>query len=229
MTDSPNAVRPEKREDDSALIQMTLGGDRQSFETLVRRHERRVFRVALAVLGCVEDAEEAMQDAFVKAYCHLDQFRHDSQFSTWLTRIAVNAAIQKRQSRRDVVSLDESREVETLSEPKRFEPWSADPEQIYSRQEMRRFVENAIHALPETYREVFVLRDVEGMSAEEAAEALSLTVGALKSRLLRARLRMRESLGNAFEQPRPLGKKMVHTALRLRNRVVINLMKVAGR
>lgn len=80
-------------EDDLALIELVLAGDRRAFERLVRKHERRMFRVALAVLGNVEDAEEAMRDAFIKAYRHLDQFRADSRFTTWLTRIAVNAAV----------------------------------------------------------------------------------------------------------------------------------------
>jgi RNA polymerase sigma-70 factor (ECF subfamily) len=83
-------------EDDLALIKLVLAGDRRAFEPLVRKHERRVFRVTLAVLGNVEDAEEAMQDAFIKAFRHLDQFRGESRFTTWLTRIAVNEALQKR-------------------------------------------------------------------------------------------------------------------------------------
>jgi RNA polymerase sigma-70 factor, ECF subfamily len=83
------------------LVDRVLAGDRRAFEPLVRRHERRVFRVTLAILGNVEDAEEAMQDAFIKAFRHLDQFRKDARFTTWLTRIAVNAAIEKRKSRKN--------------------------------------------------------------------------------------------------------------------------------
>src|SRR5216683_999820 len=94
-------------EDDLLLVECTLAGDRRAFESLVRKHERRVFRVTLAVLGNTEDAEEAMQDTFVKAFRHFDQFRKESRFSTWLTRIAVNEAIQKRQARKNTVSLDE--------------------------------------------------------------------------------------------------------------------------
>src|SRR6201981_1598468 len=88
-------------EDDLALIELVLAGDRRAFEPLVRRHERRVFRVALAVLGNMEDAEEAMQDTFVKAFRHLDQFRREARFTTWLTRIAVNEAVQKRNARKN--------------------------------------------------------------------------------------------------------------------------------
>ena len=112
-------------EDDIALVELVLTGDRRAFEPLVRKHERRVFRVALAVLGNVEDAEEAMQDTFIKAYRHLDQFRGESRFTTWLTRIAVNEALQKRQARKESVSLDETPDVESKSLPGRFEPWNA--------------------------------------------------------------------------------------------------------
>ena len=216
-------------EEDLALIQRVLAGEHRCFEPLVRRHERRVFRVALAVLGNVEDAEDAMQEAFIKAYRHLSQFRRESRFTTWLTRIAVNEALQKRQARRVLVPLDESREEGEKALPQRFEPWTADPEQLYGKQEVRRLVEAAIQALPPIYREVLVLRDVEEMSAEEAAEALGIKVPALKSRLLRARLMLRESLGATLEEPRPLGTRIVHGAVRMRNMVRLVLKHAAGR
>jgi RNA polymerase sigma-70 factor (ECF subfamily) len=215
-------------EDDLALIELVLAGDRRAFEPLVRKHERRVFRVVLAVLGNVEDAEDAMQDTFIKAYRHLDQFRRESRFTTWLTRIAVNDALQKRQSRKESVSLDESRDVESKSLPGRFEPWRADPEKLYGKQEIRQLVEGAIQTLPPIYRETLVLRDVEEMSAEEAAEALGITVPALKSRLLRARLLLRESLGAHFEQRRQLSTRIVDSARRLRNMAKV-MTGTAGR
>src|SRR6516225_1962974 len=110
-------------EDDRQLVQRVLSGDKRAFESLVRRHERRVFRVTLAVLGNAEDAEEAMQDAFAKAYRHLEQFRGDSRFTTWLTRIAVNEALQKRQSRKSAVSLEEIPETELRVFPRRTYQW----------------------------------------------------------------------------------------------------------
>ena len=116
--------------DDLVLIESVLGGARRAFEPLVRRHERRVFRVALAVLGNVEDAEEAMRDAFIKAYRHLDQFRGESRFTTWLTRIAVNEALQKRQTRKESVSLDESSNLGSRALPRRFVPWTSNPEKL---------------------------------------------------------------------------------------------------
>jgi RNA polymerase sigma-70 factor, ECF subfamily len=217
------------REDDFLLVNRVLAGERRAFESLVRRHERRVFRVTLAVLGNIEDAEEAMQDAFVKAFRHLEQFRKESRFSTWLTRIAVNQAIEKRNTRKKYVSLAEVENAADQLSPRRFEPWNADPEQLYGKREVHRIVEDAIQSLPEIYREAFVLRDVEGLSAEEAAEALGITVPALKSRLLRARLMMREALAKKFEQPPTLRTKIVHTALDVGTAVAMRLMRAAGR
>jgi RNA polymerase sigma-70 factor, ECF subfamily len=215
-------------EDDLALIELVLAGDRRAFEPLVRKHERRVYRVVLAVLGNVEDAEDAMQDAFVKAFRHLDKFRRESRFTTWLTRIAVNEALQKRRVRKESVSLDETRDVASKSLPGRFEPWTADPEKLYGKQEIRQLVEGAIQALPPIYRETLVLRDIEEMSAEEAADALEITVPALKSRLLRARLLLRESLGAHFEERRHLSTRIMDSARRLRNMAKV-MTGTAGR
>ncbi len=220
-------------DDDLVLVERVLAGDPRSFQLLVRRHERRVFRVTLAILGNIEDAEEAMQDSFIKAFRHLSQFRRESRFTTWLTRIAVNEALQKRQGRRDLVSLDDSRGVEGQSEerfmPRRFESWRSDPEKLYGKQELRRMIEDAIQSLPTIYREALVLRDVEEMSAQEAAEAIGITVPALKSRLLRARLMMREALAVSLEQAPTLGKKILHAAGDAGTALAMRLMRAAGR
>jgi len=216
-------------EDDLALIELVLAGDHRAFEPLVRKHERRVFRVVLAVLGSVEDAEDAMQDTFVKAFRHLDQFRRDSRFTTWLTRIAVNEALQKRQARKNSVSLQESPEVESKSLPGRFEPWTSNPEKLYGKQEIRQLVERAIQALPPIYRETLVLRDIEEMSAEEAAGVLGITVPALKSRLLRARLLLRESLSVHFEERRQLSTRILDSAKQVGNMMRAGLTRSAGR
>ena len=215
--------------EDLALIASVLAGDRRAFESLVRRHERRVFRVTLAVLGNIEDAEEAMQDTFVKAFRHLDQFRGESRFTTWLTRIAVNEALQKRQARKGTVSLDEHRGIEEQIAPRRFEPWRADPEKLYGRQELRRIIETAIQSLPAIYREALILRDVEEMTAEEAAEVIGITVAALKSRLLRARLMIRESLAALLEEPPTFGRKVAHAAEDMGTAMAMGLMKVMGK
>lgn len=229
MPPGTQSRQPDGLDDDLCLIDQVLAGKRFVFETLVRRHERRVFRVTLAVLGNFEDAEEAMQDAFIKAYRHLQDFRRESRFSTWLTRIAVNEALQKRQARKPDVALDEAREIESSSLPRNFEPWSADPETQYGRKEARQIVEKAIQSLPEIYREALVLRDLEGMSAEEAAATLEVTVPALKSRLLRARLMMREALSASFQKHRPLRTRISDTAADMGNMVAMALMRAVGR
>ena len=225
--EQPNQSLPD--EDDLILVDRVLAGDRRAFEALVRRHERRVFRVTLAVLGNIEDAEEAMQDTFVKTFRHLNQFRRESRFTTWLTRIAVNEAIQKRNARKNFVALAEVGTAETQFTPQRYEPWKSNPEQLYGKQEIHRIVEDAIQSLPEIYREAFVLRDIEELSAEEAAQVLGITVPALKSRLLRGRLIMRESLAAKFEEQPTLKTKIVHRAVDVGTAVAMRLMRAAGR
>jgi RNA polymerase sigma-70 factor, ECF subfamily len=215
--------------DDFLLVERVLAGDRRAFEPLVRRHEQRVFRVSLAVLDNIEDAEEAMQDTFVKAFRHLDQFRKESRFSTWLTRIAVNQAIEKRKRRRSFAPLSEAAYAEEQFPPERYESWRENPEQLYGKQELRRIVEDAIRSLPHIYREAFVLRDVEELSAEESAEALGISVGALKSRLLRARLMMRESLAERLEVVPNLRRKIIHAAVDTGTALAMRMMRAAGR
>jgi len=214
-------------EDDFLLVERVLTGDRRAFEPLVRRHERRVFRVAVAILGNAEDAEEAMQDTFIRAFRHLDQFRNESRFSTWLTRIAVNQAIEKRNARKNYVPLAEA-ETESSISPRRFEPWRSNPEELYGKQEIHRLVEEAIQALPEIYREVFVLRDVEGLRADEAADVLGVGIPALKSRLLRARLLMREMLAEKLEQTPSLRTKVMHAAVDAGTAMAMKVMRAAG-
>jgi RNA polymerase sigma-70 factor, ECF subfamily len=229
MTNPDKPSQSGAGEEDFALVERVLAGERRAFEPLVRRHERRIYRVVLAVLGNAEDAEEAMQDTFVKAFRHLGQFRRESRFTTWLTRIAVNEALQKRRARKESVSLDDARDVEEPFVPRRRENWQADPEKLYGKQEMRRLIESAIQELPEIYREAFVLRDVEEMSAEEAAEAVGISVPALKSRLLRARLMVRETLAGWLEEPTTLRKRIVNAATDIGTAVAMRMMRAAGR
>jgi RNA polymerase sigma-70 factor, ECF subfamily len=229
MADSDRSIENGVNENDLLLVARVLAGDRRAFELLVRRHERRVFRVALAVLGNAEDAEEAMQDSFVKAFRHLDQFRKEARFSTWLTRIAVNTAIEKRNGRKNYVPLTEADTEESAITPKRFEPWRSNPEELYGKHELHEMVEQAIQSLPEIYREAFILRDVEGLRAEEAADALGIKVPALKSRLLRARMLMREKLAERLEETPNLKTKVVHSAVDAGTAMAMRLMRMAGR
>jgi RNA polymerase sigma-70 factor (ECF subfamily) len=170
-----------------------------------------------------------MQDTFLKAFRHISQFRRESRFTTWLTRIAINEALQRRQARKDFVPLDESSGMDVHFVPRRYELWRADPEKLYGKQELRQIIEAAVQSLPALYREAFVLRDIEELSAEEAAEAIGITVGALKSRLLRARLMVREALAASLEQPPTLGKKIMHAAQDMGMAVAMRMMKAVGK
>src|SRR5262250_2164823 len=184
------------------LVQAAKKGDDSAFEELVRRYDRNVFRIAQHITQNREDAEDVVQDAFLKAYSNLEQFQGQSQFYTWLVRIAVNEALMKLRRRRPerMVSLDEEVKTEEDSLPREVADWSPNPEQLYNQSELRDILSRTIQGLPPTFRTVFVLRDVEGLSTEETAEALDLSVPAVKSRLLRARLQLRERLNRYFQR-----------------------------
>src|ERR1700746_4096975 len=188
--------------DELALVQAAKKGDVSAFEELVRRYDRNVFRIAQHITQNREDAEDVVQDAFLKAYSNLEQFQGQSKFYTWLVRIAVNEALMKLRRRRPerTVSLDEEVKTEDDSVPREVADWSPNPEQQYTQAELREILDKTIHGLPATFRTVFVLRDVEGLSTEETAEALDLSVPAVKSRLLRARLQLRERLNKYFQR-----------------------------
>jgi RNA polymerase sigma-70 factor (ECF subfamily) len=188
--------------DELALVQAAKGGDVSAFEELVRRYDRNVFRIANHITHNREDAEDVVQDAFLKAYENLNQFQGQSKFYTWLVRIAVNEALMKLRRIKPgrVVSLDEDVKTEEDSLPREVADWSPNPEQQYNQAELREILTKTIQGLPTSFRTVFVLRDVEGLSTEETAEALDLSIPAVKSRLLRARLQLRERLNRYFQK-----------------------------
>jgi RNA polymerase sigma-70 factor, ECF subfamily len=188
--------------DELALVQAAKAGDIAAFEELVRRYDRNVFRIAQHITQNREDAEDVVQDAFLKSYENLHQFQGQSKFYTWLVRIAVNEALMKLRKRRPerMVSLDEEVKTEEDSVPREVADWSPNPEQQYTQAELRDILARTIQGLPPSFRTVFVLRDVEGLSTEETAEALDLSVPAVKSRLLRARLQLRERLSRYFQK-----------------------------
>jgi RNA polymerase sigma-70 factor (ECF subfamily) len=183
-----------------ALVHAAKAGDMGAFEELVRRYDRNVFRIAQHITQNREDAEDVVQDAFLKAYQNLAKFQENSKFYTWLVRIAVNEALMKLRRRRpgQMVSLDEDIKTEDDSIPREVADWSPNPEQLYDQGELREILTKTIQGLPAGFRTVFVLRDVEGLSTEETAEALGLSVPAVKSRLLRARLQLRDRLTKYF-------------------------------
>lgn len=188
--------------DESTLVAQAREGDSIAFGELVRRYEGKIFRLAQHVTQNREDAEDVLQETFMKAYEHLDQFKGDSKFYTWIVRIAVNQALMKLRRRKTdkSVSLDETIDTGEDVVVREIAAWGENPEQQLSREELGGILDSAIQGLEPLYRSVFVLRDIEELSTEETAEALGLSVPAVKSRLLRARLQLREKLTRFFKR-----------------------------
>jgi RNA polymerase sigma-70 factor, ECF subfamily len=194
---------------DILLVNRARAGDVEAFEKLVRQYDRQVFRIAQHITQNREDAEDVVQDAFLKAYEKLEQFQGNSKFYTWLVRIAVNESLMRLRKRRTgrMVSIDEDVETEEGSMPRDLADWGPDPEQQYGQSEMADILRKTVQGLPPGFRVVFVLRDVEGLSTEETAETLGLSIPAVKSRLLRARLQLRERLSRYFRNRNKDGAK----------------------
>jgi RNA polymerase sigma-70 factor (ECF subfamily) len=188
--------------DESILVAQSREGDTVAFAELVRRYESKIFRLAQHVTQNREDAEDVLQETFMKAYEHLDQFKGDSKFYTWIVRIAVNQALMKLRRRKTdkSVSLDETIDTGEDTITREIAAWDEDPEQRFSREELGGILDTAIQSLEPPYRSVFVLRDIDELSTEETADALGLSVPAVKSRLLRARLQLREKLTRFFKR-----------------------------
>lgn len=189
------------RDDEPQLVAAAKAGDVSAFETLVGRYERKIFRLTQNITQNREDAEDAMQEAFLKAYEHLGEFQGNSRFYTWLVRIAVNQALMKLRKRRpNQVSLDEDVDTGEDMVPREVEDWGPSPEQRYQQTELSSILASTIAELDPPFRVVFQLRDIEELSTEETAEALGLSVPAVKSRLLRARLKLRQRLNRYFRR-----------------------------
>ena len=189
------------REDEHLLVTAAKAGDAAAFEELVNRYERKIFRLTMNITRNREDAEDAMQDAFLKSFQHLADFQGGSRFYTWLVRIAVNEALMRLRRRRpNVTSLDEPVQTEEDLIPREIRDWGPSPEQRFAQTEMRDILRGVIEELPPDFRVVFLLRDVEGLSTEETAETVGISEAAVKSRLLRARLKLRHKLDRHFRQ-----------------------------
>jgi len=191
---------PLSNDGEAALVAAAKAGDAEAFSELVRRYERRIFRLAQNITHHPEDAEDVMQDAFLKAYQHLGDFNGDSRFYTWLVRITVNQALMKLRKRRpNHFSLDQpvaAGEHDPI--PRDIEDWSPSPESRYAQAELREILGGALQQLDPAYRIVFWLRDVEEVSTEETARLLGLSVPGVKARLSRARFRLRNILNQFF-------------------------------
>ena len=192
MVDSTQSVALDDRE----LAVQAKQGDRAAFTELVNRYARNIFRLARHITKNDQDAEDVLQETFLKAYSRLEQFHGDSKFYTWLVRIGVNESLMKIRRRKDgrFVALDQEIETADGTLVKELPAGGENPEEHYGREEIREALSSAIDGLADAYKTVFVLRDVDGLSTEETAQALELSVPAVKSRLLRARLQLRDKL-----------------------------------
>jgi RNA polymerase sigma-70 factor, ECF subfamily len=184
------------------LIRAGQRGDEQAVEALFRRYHRPLFQTALRVLGNTEDAEDALQDGLLSAYRNLKRFEGRSQFSTWLTRIVINAALMRRRSAkaRPAVSLDEAPREEELPASERFADDGPTPEQVFASTEIREMISENLDELSPLLRTAFVLREVQGYSTGEAAKKLGVTENTLKARLWRARQQLAERLGRRLRR-----------------------------
>ena len=187
---------------DLELVQQAKAGNLDAFGELVNRHERKIFRLTQHITGNREDAEDALQEAFLKAFSRLSQFQGDSQFYTWLVRIAVNESLMKLRKRKTQPAFSLDDPIETADDliPREHADWDDSPEQKYAQKELQEILDRAVQSLSPIFRSVFVLRDLEELSTEETAELLQLSVPAVKSRLLRARLQLREKLNKYFQR-----------------------------
>jgi RNA polymerase sigma-70 factor (ECF subfamily) len=199
------AIPEKNRIPDSEVVERVLSGEKELYELLMRRHNQKLYRVIRGYLRKEQEVEDAMQDTYLKAFEKLRQFRHDALFSTWLIRIGINVALEKIRTNKKFVSglvLDG-----TLSEDHLLFPESSytDPEKITIQKEMKQLLEMAIDNIPETYRMVYILHEVEGMKINEIVQCLDLSESNVKIRLHRAKAMLKDSLyqlstnGKVFE------------------------------
>jgi RNA polymerase sigma-70 factor (ECF subfamily) len=181
-------------------IEKLIHQDRSEYARLVETFSDRIYRMVLRMTGGEQDAEDALQETFIKVFKHIDSFKGNSSLSTWIYRIAMNEALMLLRKRKpEGFSLDEEDENEDIS-PREISSWDPSPEQTVMSVEMNRYLNEAVMRLPETLRSVFLLRDTEQFSVKETAETLGITEGTVKVRLLRARLKLREHLNAYFRE-----------------------------
>ncbi len=185
--------------DDTELVERAQKGDKDAFGELVERHESKVFGLCIKMLGNAEDAEDCLQEVFIKAFEALPHFRQEARFSTWIYRIATNACLMRLRKRKlDTVPLDRPMMIGGESLPREVPDWTTDPSSDLMNEELSGVLTRHINELRPDNRIVFVLRDVHGMSTDDTASILGLSVPAVKSRLHRARLYLRERLEHYY-------------------------------
>lgn len=188
--------------DESALVARARQGDSVAFNELVNKYSRKIFRLAKHITQNDEDAEDVLQETFLKAFGHLGDFQGQSKFYTWIVRIAVNESLMKLRKRKSdrTVPLDEPVDTGEDTVVREIAVWEDNPEKQYSQEELAKILDEAVQSLRPAFRTVFVLRDIEELSTEETAESLGISIPAVKSRLLRARLQLREKLTRFFKR-----------------------------
>jgi RNA polymerase sigma-70 factor, ECF subfamily len=212
----PNAIMnnpvPAASTREQDLIARVQRGQHELFYELVQPFERRVYAAALAILRNEADAEDVAQEAVLKALANIHQFRAEARFSTWLIQITVNEALmrRRRERTRSVESIDDHRDEEGEYKPRDFADWREIPSEALERKEVRQKLAEALGSLDRKYREVFMLRDMEQLNIQETADTLGISIASVKTRLLRARLMLRDLLAAGWEQGwfsrEPIGK-----------------------
>ncbi|MGA8212532.1 MAG: sigma-70 family RNA polymerase sigma factor [Candidatus Sulfotelmatobacter sp.] len=215
------AVR-EAASDDLDLVHASKDGDVTAFEQLVKRYDRKLLRIAQSITHNREDSQDALQEAFLKAYQNLAAFREDSKFSTWLFRITVNQSLMKLRKQRTTreASLDEDFQADGDVLPKEVTDWAPNPEQLYWASELRDILTKCLEELSPILRMVFVLRDVEGLTIDQTVEVLNVSETAVKARLWRARLQLRESLTKYFSRQTHAARKQLFPSGRQTGRIL---------
>ena len=206
------AVGPKSRtlgtmDPDLPLVDASRNGDVSALEELVKRYDRKLYRIVQGITHSKEDAEDVVQVAFLKAYQNLHRFERKAKFSTWLIRIAMNESfmrLRKLRANREQSLNSDTRfdslgsKDRLLERPHELSDWAMNPESLYGQTELRRILEQSLRTLQPTLRVVFILRDIEGHSIRETSAILKLTSTAVKSRLSRARMQLREELSRYF-------------------------------
>lgn len=182
-------------------VEKLRSGDRAEFANLVDAFSNPIYRMALNMLGSEQDAEDVLQETFIKVFKNVRDFEERSSLSTWIYRIAVNEALMiLRKDKHKAESLDEPDDVDDVDEPREITDWCCQPEKTFMSEEMQKELQAAIKKLPEKLRLVFILRDMEDLSIRETAASLNITEMSVKTRLLRARLKLRELLSRYFSE-----------------------------
>jgi RNA polymerase sigma-70 factor, ECF subfamily len=194
---------PAQQSREAVLIRRVRDGEHEIFYELIRPYERRVYSAAFAILRNGADAEDVVQEAMLKAFRHIRQFREEARFSTWLIQIAVNEArMRRRKDHAELIEPIVDREDDSGNYvPRDFADWREIPSEALERKEIREKLAEALTSLGEIYREVFVLRDMQHLSIEETAETLGISTASVKTRLLRARLMLRDLLAPGLGGP----------------------------